>query len=139
VNTVVSRETLEGVDHLCRDLAVANVDHWALMTEAPRGNLSGKSISAKEVFNSIEGLEAIARKCGFVGQIERWNYLTVPNSYLLAEPDGRVVIPGTTHPEDIFVGEMATIDVNRIKTVVDGIASQGQPAFFGWDHSPYFR
>jgi len=138
VNTVVSRETLQGIEELCVDLKEANADHWAIMTEAPRGNLAGKAISPEHILASMDEVETIARKRGFVGQIEKWNYLTAPHSYLLVEPDGRIVIPGTTEAEDIYIGEIAAPDLGLLKGTVLHLSACKSPTFFSWEHRPYF-
>jgi MoaA/NifB/PqqE/SkfB family radical SAM enzyme len=139
VNTVVTNKTLDGIEELCSDLIISNVDHWALITEAPRGNLAGSLTAHSEIFAAIESVEKIARLSGFVNPIEKWNYLTAPHIYLLIEPDDRIVVPGTAEDDDIPLGNAAAPNLLVISAKLKDLSSGDGPTFFQWDYRPYFQ
>jgi MoaA/NifB/PqqE/SkfB family radical SAM enzyme len=138
VNTMVNKSVLPGVERLCADLVNAQVDHWAFITEAPRGNLAGSTTSSDETFAAIEELEKIARGKGYEGAIEKWNYLTAPHTYLLVEPDGRILIPGTTEDEDILLGNVAGPNLTLIGAALKELVARNAVTFFRWEHDRYF-
>jgi len=138
VNTVVSRPTLSDVEALCRDLIDKRVDHWALLTEAPRGNRAGSSTTPKEIFEAVDAVETTARNHGFLATIEKWDYLTAPHSYLLVEPSGHIVIPGTTESDDILIGEASRPDLGILEATLKELTDKKRATFFAWDHRRYF-
>jgi len=139
VNTVVSPATVLHIEELCANLVSANVDHWALITEAPRGNLALDQTPANQIFEAIDNVEMAARKCGFVAQIEKWDYLNAPHSYLLIEPNGKMVIPGTMERDDIAVGDVSNPDLLLLEKTLHHLRETKNAVFFTWDHRPYFQ
>lgn len=110
VNSVTWSGLENTLSTLVPKLMEANVRQWALITETPHGAWDRASFDKTNALARFKRCGAKIRSLGFHGEITMWDYLSLPNSGALIEPEGILTLPGIRHADDIVLGPISDLE-----------------------------
>jgi MoaA/NifB/PqqE/SkfB family radical SAM enzyme len=131
LNTVALPELLPVAPALARIAIDCDVDEWAFITPVPQGSALGRPWYAETHVPVAHELAAAARKAGFDRRLIVWDFLSTPETSILIESTGEIVLSGTgaQHRAITTLNEM---DVERIAEAIEIAMCHSAHCHFLW-------
>lgn len=112
------------------------VDEWALITPVPRGAATGKSWSETIIIPRIVELRKRTEETGFPGRVVIWNFLGTPNTSVLIQADGTIVLCGIRGDDDIEIGSLSCYSIEHMSCIIKTVNRVKDTTHFTLTHKP---
>jgi MoaA/NifB/PqqE/SkfB family radical SAM enzyme len=94
VNTVALPDLLPIAEDLVSIPLRYNVSEWALITPVPQGTAFGRPWARESLVPTAHALKAALLAAGFLNRLVVWDFLSTPETSVLIEANGDVVLSG---------------------------------------------
>jgi molybdenum cofactor biosynthesis enzyme MoaA len=134
VNTVAALELLPVADELAAVVMFVmswNVDEWALITPVPQGTALGRPWFPESLVPAVHSLKAALVAAGFSRRIVVWDFLSTPETSVLVEANGDIVLSGLGRHESVIT-TLRDCDFVRLREVVESTQSVSPKSHFSW-------
>lgn len=109
------------------------VDEWALITPVPKGSAKGSPWYAKEILPHLLNLRKKTNSSKFRGRVVIWNFLGTPNTSVLIQTNGSIILTGINGEDDINIGSLSHYSIQNIINNINQVVLNKKTTHFSWN------